>query len=155
MNFIAVGNSTATAGNAIPNNGFWPDIDPADFRAAQRIDSTVTATRVEQSLLAAVIDANNQLQAWQRAQIAAGHVTIDDVPVPSWQPSGMFTALYLRAVYALAKASLIERYRDYDSSGDGVTRADALELTIDDYRRDAAWALADIVGRRRTTVELI
>lgn len=155
MSFVATGSSTGTAGEVIQNNGFWRDIDPADFRAAQRIDTTVTAPRVHQALLAAIIDANNQLQHWQQAQIEAGHADITMVPSPSWQPAGMHVALYRRAIYAFAKANLVERYRDYDSTGAGLERAKDLDATIDDYRRDAAWAIADIVGRTRSTVELI
>lgn len=155
MSFIATGTSTTSAAEPIENNGFWPDIDPADFRDTQRIDGTVTAPRVQSALYAAILDANAQLKAWQQSQVAAGYQTAADVPSPSWQPAGAVPALYRRAVYALAKANLIERYRDYDSSAAGIDRAEALAASIDDYRRDAAWAIADIVGRTRTTVELI
>ncbi|MCO1344221.1 head completion/stabilization protein [Burkholderia multivorans] len=55
----------------------------------------------------------------------------------------------------LAKATLIERYRDYDTTGDGARRADELEPQSDELRRDARWAISDIVGRPRVTVELI
>lgn len=155
MTFIATGNTTAAAGDPIENNGFWPIIDPADFRAAQRIDSTVTVARVHNALLAGIVDANKQLRDWQASQEAAGHTTAGDTPAPSWQPPGVTLSLYRRAVYALAKASLIERYRDYDATGAALDRAEDLAATIDDYRRDAAWAIADILGRTRSTVELI
>lgn len=153
MSFVAIGSTTAE--DPIQNNGFWPDIDPADFRAAQRVDGAVTTARVRNALLAAVIDANHRLREWQRLQEDAGHAAAADVPGPSWHPAGTIVALYRRAVYALAKANLIERYRDYDSTAAGGDRAEDLSVEIDDYRRDAAWAIADIVGRTRTTVELI
>lgn len=155
MSFVATGSSTAPAGAPIKNNGFWPDIDPGHFRDAQRIDSTITAPRVENALLAAVIDANNQLREWQQKQMDAGYQSIDDVPGPSHLPPSAQKTLYLRAVYAFAKANIVERYRDYDSTGAGLDRGEEMDTTIDDYRRDAAWAIADIVGRTRTTVELI
>ena len=63
--------------------------------------------------------------------------------------------LYLRAVYATTKANLIERYRDYDATGDGHKSADKLELSTDDLYRDARFAIRDIIGDTHTSVELI
>jgi hypothetical protein len=63
--------------------------------------------------------------------------------------------LYQRAVYATAKAELIERYRDFDSTDAGQRRAEAMELSVDDYRRQARYAIRDILGRPRATVELL
>ena len=62
---------------------------------------------------------------------------------------------YRRAVYCEAKANLLERYRDFDATGEGQRRADAIESPIDDLRRDARWACRAITGEGRTSVELI
>jgi hypothetical protein len=155
MSFVVAGNSNAEAGEAIENNGFWPGVDPADFRATTRVDTTITEERVAGALRAAMIDTNDRLRDWQADQVAAGHASAGDVPAPSHRPAGSITALYLRAVYALAKANLVERYRDYDSAGSESERVEDLTPTIDDYRRDAAWAISDLIGRNRSTVELI
>ena len=48
-----------------------------------------------------------------------------------------------------------EAYRSFDATNDGHRYADKLESPIDDLRRDAHRAIADILGRARTTVELI
>ncbi len=45
--------------------------------------------------------------------------------------------------------------RDYSATGDGAERADALTPTADEYRRDARWAIRNILGIAHTTVELI
>ena len=50
---------------------------------------------------------------------------------------------------------LLERYRDMDSTGKGDKKAEAQFDTIDDCRRDYHNAIADIIGRRRVTVEII
>jgi hypothetical protein len=62
---------------------------------------------------------------------------------------------YRRAVYSTAGAELAERYRGFDATGSGNANADQLTPTIDEYRRDARWAISDILGLGRTTVELI
>lgn len=153
MSLIAAGGTTETI--TITNASFFPDLDSQKFRESMRIDSTVTDDRAVHALETAMYDANQQLSTWMEEQQEAGVDSIDNVPQPAWQPAGYYKALYLRAVWSLAKANLVERYRDYDTTGAGHDRADALEMTDDDYRRDAAWALSDIHGRPRTTVELI
>jgi len=63
--------------------------------------------------------------------------------------------LYRRAVYASAQAELIERYRDVDTTHAGHVRADTLDPTIDDYRRNVRYAIRDMLGRPRADVELL
>lgn len=155
MGFVVAGNTSATAGEPIANNGFWPEIDPAHFRATHRVDSTVTEDRAQAALQSAIIHANHQLREWQKDKVDAGYEQAKDVPDPAHQPQGTIIVLYQRAVYGLAKANLTERYRDYDTTTVDNERAEDMATTIDDYRRDAAWAIADIVGRTHCTVELI
>lgn len=146
---------TADPPATIPNNGFWPAIDPAAFRDAERIDGSVTAARVTHALRVALADVNRQLADWQAASIDDGAATVDDVTAPSWAAEGHYALLYQRAVYATAMASLMERYRDYSATGEGDERGEAKDLAADDYRRDARWAVSEIVGEAHTTVELI
>lgn len=153
MSLIAAGGSTETI--TITNASFFPDLQLQDFRESMRIDSTVTDSRAVHALESAMYEANQLLSDWMQEQQNEGVADIDNVPQPAWQPEGYYKNLYLRAVWSLAKSNLVERYRDYDTTGAGHDRAEALEMTDDDYRRDATWALSDIRGRPRTTVELI
>lgn len=138
----------------IINNGFWPDIDPNDFREEERVHN-VTPTRLRQSLRAAVADVNRQLANYQHAHQQAGRMACDAIPPEPWQSPGDIQLLYLRAVYAQAQADLLERYRDASATAKGDERGEAKDLAADDYRADARWAIAELVGRRHTTVELI
>lgn len=156
MSFVATGGATAaTEPDTIDNNAFWPDLDVAEFRDGMRVDSLATPPRVVVALDAALMDVNTQLLGYQLEQQAAGYDTADEVPRRPGQRTGDLIRLYTRAVWNLAKADLIDRYRDYDATNDGHDRADALEHTANDHRRAAAWAISDIKGVRRTTVELI
>lgn len=156
MSFVATGGATAaTETDTIDNNAFWPDLDVTEFRDGMRVDSLATPPRIVGALHAALMDVNAQLLGYQLEQQAAGHETAAAVPPKPGQRPGDVTLLYLRAVWHLAKADLIDRYRDYDATNDGHDRADALEHTANDHRRAAAWAISDIKGVRRTTVELI
>ena len=138
----------------ITNNGFWPDIDPNAFQEEERV-FRVTPPRLRQSLRAAMADVNRQLAHYQHQQQQAGRLACDAIPPEIWQTPGDIQLLYTRAVYAQAQADLLERYRDASATGKGDERGEAKDLAADDYRADARWAIAELVGRTHTTVELI
>lgn len=153
MSFIASGATPAE--DSLNNTAFWPELSVDGFRTAMRVDSVTTPERARQALSIAVLDVNRRLLPWQQAQQAAGHATWKDVPPRPDQPEGGLEHLYLNAVWCLAKATLIERYRDYDTTHQGQTNeADAPDIAAD-YRRDGSWAISDLTGQPRTTVELI
>lgn len=153
MSFIA--KADAAVETAIANDGFFPSINPVDARDAMRMDGTVTAERLRNSLIDAISSVNDELAVWKAAQIAAGHATLTAVPASTVDAISAHLHRYKRAVYAMSKANLIERYRDFDSTNAGNKKADQMENPIDDLRRDARWAISDILDIGRTTVELI
>lgn len=146
----------AAAGqNQIVNDGFFPDIDVDTATAAMRQDGTVTAERLRAALVEAALSVNADLGAWRAEQQAAGYETLESVPSAQIDSKSAQLHRYLRAVYCEARAGLIERYRDYDATAAGDRKAEALMQAVEDLRRDARWATSDIVGRPRSTVELI
>ncbi|PSJ22123.1 glucose-6-phosphate isomerase [Halomonas sp. ND22Bw] len=156
MSLIAAGTGTAPADPpSLDNNGFWPDIEPGDFREATRLDGTVTVPRLVQALQVAMADVNRQLADWQLARQDDGAATLAAVAPPVWALPDHYALLYRRAVYATAHASLLERYRDVSATQDGDERGEAKDEAANDLRRDARWAVAEIEGRDHTTVELI
>ena len=85
-------------------------------------------------------------------QIAA---TLAEVPATAYGGVSEKVTLYETAVYARARAVLLETTRDYDSTKSGHDKADALEDTADDWFRQSNEALARLTGRPRMVVELI
>lgn len=134
---------------------FWPSIDPEKIRESHRIDGAITAARLLDALVEAMATVNAELAAWRLAQIAAGADTLAEVEAESINNESIHVHRYRRAVGCLAKANLIERYRDVDTTARGDRKVDALADPIDDLRRDARWAINDIQGLGRSTVELI
>ncbi|KAA0016685.1 head completion/stabilization protein [Salinicola corii] len=157
MSLVAHGGSESQHRPAppVPNNGFWPDIEPGDFRDRHRIETTITEGRVVQALGVAMRDINRQLAAFQARQRDAGVHEADAVPSEPWQMPGDTTALYRQAVYASAHASLLEAYRDYSATRSGEETGEVKDEAADDYRRNSRWAVAEILGDTHTTVELI
>ncbi|MBR8314240.1 head completion/stabilization protein [Burkholderia dolosa] len=158
MSFVStppLSQPSETPAPPITNDAFYPDVSLEHARDTMRLDGTVTDARLRHELLAAIASVNDELRAARSAWREAGITRLADVPADQLDGESVLLQHYRRAVYCLAKATLIERYRDYDTTGDGARRADELEPQSDELRRDARWAISDIVGRPRVTVELI
>ena len=158
MPMIATGGPAAPpARDTIPNSPWWPVVSFECYRAASRIDRTAADEQVFAALREAVMAVNAQAAGWLGNAFALhpGATTLADLPAPDSQPTDYLSARYLRAVYCAADALLAESYRDFDSSGEGDRRADAMEGRIDAYRRESQYAIAELIGRPRRTVELL
>jgi len=135
----------------IANDGFFPDID----MAAMRLDGTVTDARLRLAIVAAMLFVNRALTVWRAAQSASTLATVSATQIDG---DSRLLALYRRAVYCTAKADLIERYRDYDSTASTLSDKKSMEWLDHapaEQRRNAQWAIADLIGCPRMTVELI
>lgn len=160
MPFLATEAPAATE-TLVANDGFFPDVDPADLRDTQRLDGTVTAQRLQAEVVAAVIAINSQLDAWRSERVAEGFATLDAIDAIAGKPvakiggKSALVQLYTRAVYCTAHAVLIERYRNFDATATARKDDDVARPGAEELRRDALWAVNDILGKRRTTVELI
>jgi hypothetical protein len=155
MSLIANEPSTTPADATITNDGFWPDIVVNDAKLAMRLDGTVTDARLTQALVAAVIEVARDVSAWQAIRVSLGYATAEAVPSPTIGGKTVIVQSYLRAVYCYAQADLIERMSDFDTTAQHQRTAQWLECTPDQLRRDAIWAITALMGRSRTTVELI
>lgn len=150
--FVAGG---PTAGGHINTHPFWPSIDLEDLRKTLRIDSSVSQPRLETAAINAAININRELAAWRCTRQVEGHATLADVPSEQVNNVSILAHLYRRAIRAATGAEITERYRSYDSTNSGHQNVDELTPSIDEYRRDQRWAIRDLLGCNRTTVELI
>ena len=144
----------AADASVVTNDNWFPDIELAHFRGQMRIRDNVTVDRQR----GAIITVGNDLVAWAAARRTAGAAsltTIVDVPNPTIGGEPVLVHLYRRAVYAYAKADLVERYRDIDTTTAGQRKSEDLDVSVEELRRDGTWAVRDMLGRTRTTVELI
>lgn len=152
--FIATA-PTAPDEGEITNSPFWPAISLPDLRETVRLDGTVTTARLKHAVIDAITSVNRDLADWRRARQAEGHTTLAAVPSEVINGESVHLHSYRRAVYAMTRANLLERYTDYSATGDGVKGADAKIISSDDLLRDARFAIRDILGTTHNTVELI
>lgn len=146
--------ATATQ-HRIENDGFFPDVDCIDLRAAMRLDGSVTPERIEPAAINAIIETNRELAAYRTARETEGCTTLADVPAPTINGESQLLHLYRRVIYCRAAAELVERYRSYDATNSGEQKADEESTNIDELKRDARHALRSILGISHTTVELL
>ena len=152
--FIATA-PTAPDEGQVTSDPFWPAISLADLRDTVRLDGTVTTARLKHAVIDAVTSVNRDLADWRRAREAEGVATLAAVPGEVINGESAYLHSYRRAVYAMTRANLLERYTDYSATGDGVKGADAKIISSDDLYRDARFAIRDILGTTHITVALI
>ena len=146
---------TSPAEGEIDSSPFWPAISLPDLRDTVRLDGTVTTARLKHAVIDAITSVNRDLADWIIARQAEGHTTLAAVPSEVINGESVHLHSYRRAVYAMTRANLLERYTDYSATGDGVKGADAKVVSSDDLYRDARFAIRDILGTTHITVALI
>ena len=142
----------------VENDGWFPAIDLHHMRDAMRLDGTVTTPRLVQAVAEAILHVNGELDAWQDEQLENGFSTLEVVPAKKINRESKLLIHYRRAVYSIAKADLLEKYRDYDTTASSMADKKSMGYLDDgpgEQRRNAHWAIADILQRHHLTVELI
>ena len=141
--------------DAIANDGWFPPLSMGDTRNTVRLDGTVTDQRLRAALVNAMMDVNRQLRSFKAERIALGQGSLEAASVSELiDGKPRLVLLYLRAVMCSAKADLTERYRDFDADAANPRVKDA-EPATDEQRRNAQWAVRDILGQSHVFVELI
>lgn len=150
--FVATGTTTS---KTITNNGFFPSINTDEFVKTQKLDGITADDKLLFALTLAISNTNMELASWQLKQEAIGYFNLENVPSDQIDNTSRLIILYKQAVFSFAKANLLEKYRDFDTTALGNKKAENVETNIDAYRRDARWAISDIQGKQRSVVELI
>ena len=154
MSFVYAAVPPLPAQDAQVNNDPWyPTVDAATARDVCRLDGTVTPPRLARAIEDAIDTVNRELRAYKAAQVEAGVASL------AASGDGRQAGRYLRAIYAHLQADLAEVYRDIDTTPHNDSKAERMreryEVKVDEHRRNLRWAIADMLGRPRTTVELI
>jgi len=143
--------------DVLTGDPFFPEIDPAKFTAIMRVASQVTADRVRDALVDAMlqVDADEALRARKAAWLAEGYEHLVDVPAGLFGGEHRLVFLFRRAVFSFAKSALDEKYRDNAMTEAGERRAEGVDVVVGSHLRNARNALSDLVARPRATVDLI
>lgn len=142
--------------SVIPGDGWFPEIDLRVAREVMRLqDGTITDARFRDAVVEGIAHTRDVLAEWRADREREGAADLAATLSGEVDGVNVQVSRFRRAVYAWALAWLVERYRGYDTSASGARRAEALDCLPEDARRDAYWAVADIMRRQRVTVDLI
>ncbi len=156
MSFFANQSEIQSPADAtIQSSHFWPAIHLEKLREVMRLDGNVTPPRLEHAAINAVAAVNQELRNWRQEREAEGYEKLADVPAEQINDESTYLQWYARAVYCFSRANLIERMRDYDTTKAGADSTDPLEQTVIALRRDARFAIRDILGVTHSTVALL
>ena len=134
------------------NDLFFPPLKISDFRNQARLDGTVTTARLKDALIEAIAAVNDELEEFKQRSTFESFA---DIPCQKINNESVLVYRYRRAVICLALANLYERYTSYDTTNDGEKKAELLKDSINELRRDARFAISDILKRPRVDAELI
>ncbi|MBU1350625.1 MAG: head completion/stabilization protein [Gammaproteobacteria bacterium] len=143
----------------VENHPWFPAISPDALRKTCRLDGTVTPDRLRLAVVTALRSVNGELREWREAQQAGGYDSLAAVPCDQLDGESEHLARYRQAVYSHVLADMAEAYRDISttpsSDGKGDRIKEKTESRADAHRQTMRWAISDILGIGRTTVELI
>ena len=94
----------------LTNDGFWPDLNLADFQEQRSIPADVDAGTVATALLTAAGEVNDLLQTVKDGYLAKGFGQASAVPGIGRPGENLLCARYKKAVFARAKADLISEF---------------------------------------------
>ncbi len=147
---VANGASQKTENVLVENDGFFPDISSEQIREVIRLDASITNARLIHEIENAMLECNDLLSILKsRAD------TLHQLNTSTINGKGNKEILYFRAIAACCAALLLEKYRSYDSSGTGQNRADDVGISSAEHRRNQRYAIRDLLGQNRMTVDLL
>ncbi|WP_268799058.1 head completion/stabilization protein [Pseudomonas huanghezhanensis] len=149
------GKPTALINQPIANDGFWPDLDVAEFQKGYRLPAEylvdLLVDGISQAMGEVNVDLARRKTAWQS-------VGIDNVAAadPMILPERTFMALsYKRAVYCRAKAYLLSQFATVIRRDSAENLAKEAPQTHEQFLSFSQQAVRLIQGRSRVTAELI
>lgn len=143
----------------LPNHPWFPEVRAEDVRDAALLDGTVTPARLRDALLEALDSVNSELARYREDQQARGADSLADVHAERLNGESVQCVRYRRAVTACVQALVAEAHREIDTTPHNSEKEsrvrERLGEKIEEHRRRMRWAISDILGVRRTTVDLI
>lgn len=160
MSFIATANPPVTGAEAIvTGDGWWPDFNPVEVRNACLLDGTVTPDRLRKALVEAFASVTDELGVWRVARESEGVASLSDVPGRMIDGEKISLHRFRRAVHECLMADLQEGYRGIDTTPQAVGKTErvteGVAAKIEEHRRKMRWAISDLLGINRSTVDLI
>ena len=137
----------------IKNDGFWPDINLADFQKQRQVPPDLDGDLLTDALLASVAEINLSLESLKRQLIAKGYQSASDAPGAKANGQNALCAKYKKALYARAKADLVGEITSIVSRAANPKQENP--ETKNNLLAEAAFVIRNMKGLKRVTVASI
>lgn len=149
------GRPTTLIPHPIANDGFWPDLDVAEFQKGYRLPAEYLVELLVDGITLAMGEVNVDLTK-RKTQWQAVGITTVATGDPMILPERTFMAVsYKRAVYCRAKAYLLAQFATVVRRDSAENLAKESPQTHEQFLSFSQQAVRLIQGRGRMTAELI
>jgi hypothetical protein len=149
------GNPTTFVDKTIENDGFWPNLSVSEFQKGYRLPAEYLVDMLVTDLITAMIEINSDLvkrkAKWQSEGVSAVESANPIVlPEPKFR-----VALYKRAVYCRAKASLLTQFATVNRRDSAENIGKELPERGETFLEFSQQAVRGLQGRNRITAALL
>lgn len=137
----------------IKNDGFWPDLDLAEFQTERAMSPNINTALLRDAIVSAIVEINFSLDKYKVKQIALGINKANDAGMVSVKGVSSTVIIYKKAVFARAKADLLGEFVSIASRDDkiGESQKEMRAALLAESTRE----IRKILGLRRCGVALI
>lgn len=149
------GRPTTLIDQPIANDGFWPDLDVAEFQKGYRLPAEYLLELLVDGIALAMGEVNVDLARRKAAWQAVGITNVETADPMILPERAFMAASYKRAVYCRAKAFLLSQFATFIRRDSAENLAKEAPETSDKFLSFSQQAVRLIQGRSRITAELI
>lgn len=148
-------NVPKTYEGTIANDGWYPDLDIAEFMASYRQDTRLEKDLIEAALVDAMIVVHADLADWKAQKVDSGFLSLAAVPADTIKEQSVYVLMYQTAVYSRAKAELLHDFPDYSLTPAGQNLAEDKSNNAGYYYAQSVKSIRRIKGKHGTRVKLV
>lgn len=149
------GKPTTFVDQAIENDGFWPDLSVSEFQKASRLPAEYLVDMLVAELTTAMIEVNTDLAKKKAQWQGAGVSRVESADTTVLPERTYQAALYKRAVYTRAKASLLTQFATVSRRESAENTGKELPERSETFLAFSQAAVRSLQGRGRITAALL
>lgn len=125
----------------VKNDGWWPDLTLSDFQDLFRFPTEFSSLMVAERIRLGMAWTNRQLRDWRNAQEDAGRGALVLETSEALDEDAILLMYYRRAVFAYAKADLLQNFKTVNRRAEAENEAKEGEDTRRDIYQEAVDAI--------------
>ena len=149
------GKPTTFVEQAIENDGFWPDLSVSEFQKGYRLPEEYLVEMLAAELTTAMIEVNTDLAKKKAQWQSAGVSRVESADTTVLPERTYQAALYKRAVYTRAKATLLTQFATVNRRESAENVGKELPERSETFLAFSQAAVRSLQGRGRITAALL